>query len=148
MIVLKLSISGLVGEQPCSISLIWHWGHNRTLLSHASMILPHKKYWSHNRIHFSFASKCARTFSLGSTYIVLKSDSLWPNKQWKSSKLGKSGWKWVKGFSDADGEKRGRSRWTLDHLEYCWACPKGHEHISTCPWKRMNTCVSVLHMRA
>ena len=49
--------------------------------------------------------------------LFLKSGSLWPNKQWKSSKLGKSGWKWVKGFSDADGEKRGR-RWTLDHLEY------------------------------
>ena len=119
MIVLKLSISALVGEQSCFSSIILHWGHNRILLSSASMILPHEKYWSHNRILLSFASKCARTFSLGSTYIVLKSGSLWPNKQWKSSKLGKSGWKWVKGFSDeADGEKRGRSRWALNHPRY------------------------------
>lgn len=45
MIVLKLSTSVLVGEQFCL-----HWGHNRILLSFASLILPYEKYWSHNRI--------------------------------------------------------------------------------------------------
>jgi len=51
--------------------------------------------------------------------LLLESGSLWPNKQWKFSKLGKSEWKWLKGFSDeADGEKRGRSRWALNHPRY------------------------------
>ena len=72
MIVLKLSISALVGEQSCFSSIILHWGHNRILLSSVSTIVPHEKYWSHNRILLSFASKCARTFSLDSMYAVFK----------------------------------------------------------------------------
>ena len=105
MIVLKLSISALVGEQSCFFSIILHWGHNR--------------------IRLSLASKRARTFSLGSTYTVLKSVSLRLNKPRKSSTLEKSGWQWVKGFSDGgDGEKRGRSRWALNRPEY--HCPKGY----------------------
>ena len=72
MIVLKLSISALVGEQSCFSSIILHWGHNKILSCSASMILSHEKYWSHHRILLSFASEHARTFSSGSTYIVFK----------------------------------------------------------------------------
>ena len=53
MIVLKLSISALAGEQSLYSSIILHWGHNKILLSSAAMILPHEKYWSHKRILLS-----------------------------------------------------------------------------------------------
>jgi len=72
VIILKLSTSALAGEQSCFSSIVLHWGHNRIVLSSASMILPHEKYWSHNTILLCFNSKWARTFSLGSTYIVFK----------------------------------------------------------------------------
>jgi len=117
VIALKLSISVLVGEQSCFSSIILHQEHNRILLSSASMILPHEKYWSHRRNLLS--QNMQGHFPRAPHTLFLKSGSLWPNKQLKSSKLGRSGWKWVKGFSDeADGEKRGRSRWALNHPKY------------------------------
>uniref|UniRef100_A0A8V0YBB3 Complex III assembly factor LYRM7 n=1 Tax=Gallus gallus TaxID=9031 RepID=A0A8V0YBB3_CHICK len=41
---------------------------------------------------------------------------LWPNKQWKSSRLGRSGRKWVKGFSEEAGSEKGEEALRLFKL--------------------------------
>ena len=112
---MKHSISALVGEQSSCSSIILHWGHCRILLSSASMILSHKKHWSHNKILLSFTWKFARTFSLGSTYIVFQ-------KLVHCGLLGNGNlpyWGKVDGNKSKVSvmklmvEKRGRSRWAL-----------------------------------